>query len=90
MFEYMKKPLICVLAAGACCVLTQAQTRKVSDSEVIRVHRSALLIDTHNDITSRTVEGYDIGKSANDGHTNLTAMKAGGIGAQFFAVYVAM
>jgi membrane dipeptidase len=29
-----------------------------------RVHcRSALLIDTHNDITSRTVDGYDIGKA---------------------------
>ncbi len=47
-----------------------------------------LLIDTHNDITSRTVDGYDIGKSKNDGHTNVTALKEGGVGAQFFAVYV--
>ena len=50
--------------------------------------QSPLLIDTHNDITSRTVEGYDIGKAANDGHTNLTALKEGGVSAQFFAVYV--
>ncbi len=48
-----------------------------------------LLIDTHNDITSRTVDGYDIGKNKNDGHTNITALKEGGVGAQFFAVYVA-
>jgi membrane dipeptidase len=47
-----------------------------------------LLIDTHNDITSRTVDGYDIGKASNDGHTNLTALKQGGLSAQFFAVYV--
>jgi membrane dipeptidase len=65
-----------------------AQTRSVTDADVRRVHGSALLIDTHNDITSRTVDGYDIGKAKNDGHTNLTALKEGGVGAQFFAVYV--
>ncbi len=65
-----------------------AQTRSVTDAEVQRVNRSALLIDTHNDITSRTVDGYDIGKNKNDGHTNVTSLKEGGVGAQFFAVYV--
>ena len=65
-----------------------AQTRKVTDAEVQKVHKSALLIDTHNDITSRTVDGYDIGAAKNDGHTNVTALKEGGVGAQFFAVYV--
>lgn len=38
-----------------------AQTRTVTDAEVMRVHRAALLIDTHNDVTGRTVEGFDIG-----------------------------
>jgi membrane dipeptidase len=79
--------LFAVLAAA----LT-AQTRTVSDAEVMKVHRSALLIDTHNDITSRTVEGFDIGPrntSDRPTHTDLVRMKEGGIGAQFFAVYVA-
>jgi membrane dipeptidase len=71
----------------ALCV-SFAQTRSVTDAEVQRVHRSAILIDTHNDITSRTVDGYDIGKNRDDGHTNITSLKAGGVGAQFFAVYV--
>ncbi|HYL79136.1 MAG TPA: dipeptidase [Bryobacteraceae bacterium] len=66
-----------------------AQTRTVTDAEVQKIHKSTLLIDTHNDITSRTVTGYDIGKAENDGHTNLKAMREGGLGAQFFAVYVA-
>ncbi len=66
----------------------RGQTRTVTDAEVQKVHKSALLIDTHNDITSRTVDGYDIGTAKNDGHTNLTALKEGGVGAQFFAVYV--
>jgi membrane dipeptidase len=75
-------------ALGTLISMALAQTRSVTDADVRRVHSSALLIDTHNDITSRTVEGYDIGKAKNDGHTNVTALKEGGVGAQFFAVYV--
>ncbi len=86
MFEYMKTHLRAALFTAG---LLSAQTRKVTDEEVLRVHRSALLIDTHNDITSRTVDGYDIGNHANDGHTNIAGLRAGGVGAQFFAVFVA-
>lgn len=73
-------------------VLSLAQ-RKVSDAEVQRVHRSMLIIDTHSDTTSRTVRGFDIGVLAPEGpgrsHMDLPRMKAGGLGAQFWAVYVA-
>ena len=62
--------------------------RKVTDEEVMRVHKSALLIDTHNDVTSKTVQGFDIGPLAASGHTDVVRMKQGGMGAQFFAVYV--
>lgn len=65
-----------------------AQTRTVTDEEVRRVHQSTLLIDTHNDITSRTVAGFDIGKPSGPSHTDLARMQAGNIGAQFFAVFV--
>jgi len=82
-----KSAILC--AAVALVSIALAQTRKISDAEVQKVHKSSLLIDTHNDITSRTVTGYDIGKNAGDGHTNLPGYRAGGIGAQFFAVYVA-
>jgi membrane dipeptidase len=73
-------------------VTLAAQARIVTDAEVTKVHRSALLIDTHNDVTSRTVDGFDIGPrntSDRPTHTDLVRMKEGGIGAQFFAVYVA-
>jgi membrane dipeptidase len=82
------RTLLLVVAA----LTAAAQTRTVTDAEVMRVHRSALLIDTHNDVTSRTVEGFDIGPrntSDRPTHTDLVRMKEGGIGAQFFAVYVA-
>jgi len=68
---------------------TGAQTRTFSDAEVMRVHRSTLLIDTHNDVPSLTVEGFDIGSRTGTGHTDIARLKEGGVGAQFFAVYVA-
>jgi membrane dipeptidase len=66
-----------------------SQSRTISDAEVMRVHRSTLLIDTHNDVPSRTVEGFDIGSRTSTGHTDIARLKEGGVGAQFFAVYVA-
>jgi membrane dipeptidase len=77
-----------------CATLAFAQApprtkRTVTDAEVTRVHNSAILIDTHNDITSRTVTGFDIGKPSTTTMTDLPRMKKGGMGAQFFAVYVA-
>jgi len=84
----LMRPYLLVLAAIT-AVAADAQARTVSDAEVMRVHRSALLIDTHNDIPSRTVEGFDIGPRAPSGHTDIVRLKEGGVGAQFFAVYVA-
>src|SRR5258708_5124819 len=64
------------------------QKRQFSDEEVARIHKSLLLIDTHNDVTSRTVTGWDFGKRASDGNTDLPRMRESGIGAQFFAAFV--
>ena len=73
----------------ALSAIISAQPKKISDDEVMRVHQAALLIDTHNDVTSKTVQGFDIGERAKDGHTDIPRMRTGGLGAQFFAVYVA-
>jgi len=78
-----------LLLAAVTAILAGGQTRTVSDAEVMRVHRSALLIDTHNDVPSRTVEGFDLGSRSGTGHTDIARLKEGGVGAQFFAVYVA-
>ncbi len=74
---------------GAICLsVCSAEGRKVTDAEVQRVHRGTLLIDTHNDVTSRTVDGFDIGSRGSDSDTDIARLRAGGVGAQFFAVYV--
>jgi membrane dipeptidase len=75
------------LAPVLACALS-AQTRQISDAEVLRLHRAALLIDTHNDVPMKTVKGYDIGKPAPRGSTDIPRLKAGNVGAVFFAAYV--
>lgn len=86
----MRSALICLFP-----VLLMAQSRKISDAEVLRVHKSALLIDTHDDIANeqagedREAAGFDIGPPAPHAQTDLPRLKQGGVGAMFFVSYVA-
>jgi len=64
------------------------QTRTVTDIEVMRVHRAAGLIDTHNDLPWRVAEGFDPGSRSGEWHTDLARLKQGGVGGVFFSVYV--
>jgi membrane dipeptidase len=79
---------MCICAALLSGQPAGRQKRTVTDAEVRRVHQSVLLIDTHNDVTSSTVAGLDLGKPNTDHMTDIPRMKQGGMGAQFFAVYV--
>ncbi len=63
------------------------RAKPVTQAEVDRVTRDAILIDTHNDVTSKTVTGYDLATPNRTGQTDLARMK-GFLGAEFFAVYV--
>src|ERR1700752_1906447 len=82
----MKRAAVLTLLLAA---LVFAQRRTVSDDEVMRVHRSALLIDTHNDVPMMVLDrDFDIGNRNGVWHTDIARMKQGGIGAQFFSAYV--
>jgi membrane dipeptidase len=59
------------------------------------LHRRALLVDGHNDLTWRlssryesSFERFDLATRQTEGHTDLVRLREGGVGAQFFAVYV--
>jgi membrane dipeptidase len=58
--------------------------------EALKIHRKAIVVDTHNDITSMMIdEGYDLGTSSvGKYHTDLARMREGGLTAEFFSVYV--
>jgi membrane dipeptidase len=60
-----------------------------------KLHRDSIVVDTHNDITTPMIEeGFDLGMDGADPkakiktHTDLKRMKAGGLDAEFFAIYV--
>lgn len=77
------------LLALICTVGGLVAQPTVTDEQVRRVHRQALLIDSHNDVTSDTVKGLDIGRPRQAGHTDTGRLRQGGVGAVFFAAYVA-
>ena len=54
------------------------------------IQRKSIVVDTHNDILSIMFdENYDIGvSSVGKYHTDLARMKQGGLGAEFFSVYI--
>ena len=78
---------LAVLASNSFSQQPTPRTRPVTQAEVDRITRDAILIDTHDDVTSLTVEGYDIATPNKRGQTDLARMK-GFLGAEFFAVYV--
>lgn len=77
------------------------QTSKTQDESAMRaraekLHREAIVIDTHNDVTTAMLdEGFDLSTSGvgADGklktHTDFKRIREGGLNAQFFAIYVA-
>ncbi|HEV2880283.1 MAG TPA: membrane dipeptidase [Pyrinomonadaceae bacterium] len=58
--------------------------------KTLKLQRSAIVVDTHNDILSIMFdENYDLGQSSvGKYHTDLARMKEGGLSAEFFSVYV--
>jgi membrane dipeptidase len=70
-----------------------AQTEDAKLRErAMKLHREAIVVDTHNDITSAiTDDGFDLVPRDTSGknQTDIPRMKEGGLDAEFFAIYVA-
>lgn len=85
--SFVLSPLALMPIAFALVAQNPASPRHVTQAEVDKITREAILIDTHDDVTSRTVDGYNIATPNKRGQTDLARMK-GFLGAEFFAVYV--
>jgi membrane dipeptidase len=54
-----------------------------------RLHAEAIVVDTHNDVTSSILDdGLDLAVPNLKGHTDLARLKTGGLTAEFFSIYV--
>jgi membrane dipeptidase len=85
-----------LLFVSCSLVSTEGAQSQTDDAKLreraMKLHREAIVIDTHNDITSpMTDEGFDLGARDTSGktQTDIPRMKEGGLGAEFFAIYVA-
>ena len=85
--------LILVLLAGA-AGSSVAQTPEPRDERLwqraLAIHRRAIVIDTHNDVTTPMTNNYfDLGGEPPVPYrTNIARMKQGGLTAEFFSLYV--
>jgi membrane dipeptidase len=53
------------------------------------LHRSAIVVDTHNDVTQRLVlQDADLSRPLPDAQTDIPRMQAGGLDAEFLSVWV--
>jgi membrane dipeptidase len=86
--------LIFVLLAGAVGSTVTAQTPEPRDERLwqraLAIHRRAIVIDTHNDVTTpMTNDDYDLsGTPPAPYRTSIARMKQGGLTAEFFSLYV--
>ncbi len=70
---------------------SQSEEAKLRE-RAAKLHRDAIVVDTHNDVTSPiTDNGFDLGVRDTGGkiQTDIPRMKEGGLDAEFFAIYVA-
>src|SRR5687768_14798143 len=97
------KKLISFVLLFVFCISSLAQTMpKDADPQLwqraLAIHKKAIIVDGHNDITSPMVdEDFSLGENSlgryhRDGgtpfHTDLNRLKQSGITGEFFAIYV--
>ena len=97
--------LIVCLSLVACARAPQAEAVRVpaaapppapsasaavfSKDAALALHRAAIVIDTHNDVTQRLlVQDADLSQRLPDGQTDLPRMREGGLDAEFLSVFV--
>ncbi len=76
-------------SASAAPTLVDAGVAVTLEERAAKLHRESIVVDTHDDVTSTILEdGFDLGKPDGKTATDLPKMRAGGIGAEFFSIYV--
>ncbi|MFQ5798252.1 MAG: dipeptidase [Bacteroidota bacterium] len=67
----------------------RARPLQSGGSDYVRLHYDALVVDTHNDVLLRIMEGEDITGRTTSGHSDLVRFQEGGIDIQVFSVWIA-
>ncbi len=65
-----------------------AATGFQTTADYVKLHRDALVIDTHNDVVHRILAGEDISRRTPRGHSDLPRFIEGGLDVEFFSIWV--
>ena len=87
----LRKLVVFCLLVMAIAAPTAAQTRDERLwQRALQIHRRAIVIDTHNDVTSAmTNDDFDLsGTPPAPYRTNIARMKQGGLTGEFFSLYI--
>ncbi|MEW6061059.1 MAG: dipeptidase [Bacteroidota bacterium] len=52
-----------------------------------KIHEKAIVVDTHNDVLLRAMEGEDLSIRTANGHSDVVRLKEGGVDVQIFSVW---
>jgi membrane dipeptidase len=87
----MRTSLLFAVLLASTFTIAQTPAGAPVSAAAMKIHNSALIIDTHADTPQRFLdEGFDIGSTdPNDiGHISLDKAKRGNLGAEFFSIWV--
>src|ERR1700730_11971310 len=77
---------VCAAAGG---LLVRGSAPDAIADRAHQVHFSSIVLDTHDDTTQRFFsKGYDLGKHNPDGPVDIPRMRAGGMDAVFFSIWI--
>jgi membrane dipeptidase len=91
----LKSILIGAILAGTLLTAPGASNSVSSSSDqdldrrAREIHQKSIVIDTHMDTLQRVlIKGADLGVRSTDGQADIPRFKEGGVGAEFFAVWI--
>lgn len=82
--------LLWTVAALSAGLLAQTSSAPTVSSRARQIHTSAIVIDTHADTPQRMLfeKGFDMGQRHANGQVDIPRMRAGGLDAEFFSIWV--
>src|SRR5881296_214885 len=74
---------IMIPAAGILVMLGFMQ-----DTDYRKIHFDAIVVDTHNDVVQRVLNGEDISVRTSHGHSDLPRFREGGLDVEMFSIWI--
>src|SRR5205814_471000 len=84
-----RPPRLAAITSGTLLLMAGCPSRPATAVSDLELHRRAIVIDTHSDCTQRIAyDGIDFATAQPDMQVDLPKMRAGGLDAQFFSIFV--